>query len=80
MTNVLWACKSFLKTAIGFSPFFFIYGTMVINPVELTIPTPRVVLEEIQGDANDMHAKERQVDLEGLEEKREVARRQSQRY
>ena len=80
MTNVLWACRSFLKTATRFLPFSLIYGTEVINQVELTIPTPWVVVEEIQGDANDTHAKERLVDLEGLEEKREVAKRQSQRY
>ena len=48
MTNVLWACRSSLKTATGFSPFSLIYGTKAINLVELVIPTPRVVLEEIQ--------------------------------
>jgi len=32
------------------------------------------------GDSDDTHAKKRVVDLEGLEEKRELARRQSQRY
>ena len=48
MTNVLWACRSSLKTATGFSPFSLIYGTKAINLVELVILTPRVVLEEIQ--------------------------------
>ena len=80
LTGVPWACRSSLKTTIRFSLFFLVYGTEVVNPVELAIPTPRVVLEEIQGGANDTHAKERMVDLEGLEKKREVARRQSQRY
>ena len=50
------------------------------QPNKITIPTLRVVLEEIQGDANDTYTKERLMDLEGLEEKWEVARRQSQRY
>ena len=69
LTNVLWACKSSLKTTTGFSLFSLVYGTQVINLVELTILTPRVMLEEIQGNANDTHTKERLVDLEGLEEK-----------
>ena len=59
---------------------FLVYGIKFINPVELAIPTPRVVLKEIQGEANDTQAKERLVDLEGLEKKQEVARKQSQRY
>lgn len=37
-------------------------------------------MEEILGDSNDTHAKERVVDLEGLEERKELARSQSQRY
>ena len=58
-----------MKTTTGFSPFSLIYKTKVISPVELTIPTPRVVLEKIQGDVDDTHAKGRLVELEGLEEK-----------
>ena len=80
LTDVLWACKSSLKTAIGFSPFSLIYGIEVINPVDLAVPTPRVVLKEIQGDADYTRTKGRLVDLEELEEKREVARRRSERY
>lgn len=45
-------------TDTGFSSFSLIYGT------ELTVPTPSVVLEKIQGDANDTHTKERLVDME----------------
>lgn len=56
------------------------YGTEVISLVELTVPTLRVVLEEIQEDKDEKHAEGRLADLEGLEEKHEVARRRSQRY
>ena len=59
LTYVLWACKSSLKTATGFSPFSLIYGTEAVAPVELAIPTPRVVMEEIMGDSDNTHAKER---------------------
>ena len=39
--------QEFLKDTTRFSSFFLIYATEVINPVELVIPTPKVVLEEI---------------------------------
>ena len=35
----------------------------------LTIPTSRMIVEEIQEDMDDIHAKGRLADLEGLEEK-----------
>ena len=37
-------------------------------------------MEEILGDSDNMHAEERVVDLESLKERKELARRQSQRY
>ena len=57
LTDVLWACRSYLKTTIGFSPFSLVYGTEAINPVELIIPMPRVLFEEIQEDTNITHDK-----------------------
>ena len=80
LTDVLWACRSSLKTAIGFSPFSLVYRTEAISPVKLIISTPRVVIEEIQEDTDSTHDKGRLADLVGLEEKREVSRRRSQRY
>ena len=80
LTDVLWACRSSLKTAIGFSPFSLVYRTEAISPVKLIISTPRVVIEEIQEDTDSTHDKGRLADLVGLEEKREVSRKRSQRY
>ena len=77
MTDVLWACRSSLKTVTGFLPFFLVYGTEAISLVELVIPSPRVVLEGIQEDTNSINNEGRLADLEGLEIKREVARRKS---
>ena len=68
LTNVLWAYRSSLKTATRFSPFSLIYGTEAISPVELVIPTLRVVLEGIQEDTDSTSNKGRLVDLEGPEE------------
>ena len=80
LTDVLWACRSSLKITMGFSPFFLVYGTKAISPIELVIPKPRVVLEENQEGTEDINSERRLADLEGLEEERRVARRRSQRY
>ena len=45
--------------------------------MELVIPTPRVVLEEIQEGTDDTNNERRLVDLEGLEEEQEVTKRRS---
>ena len=66
-----------MKTDTGFSPFSLVYGKEAISPVELVVPTPRVILEESQEDTNN---ERRIADLEGVEEERELARRRSQRY
>nr|POE95700.1 hypothetical protein CFP56_38126 [Quercus suber] len=80
LADVLWACRSSLKTATGFSPFSLIYGTEAISPVELVVPTLRVVLEESQDDTGGTNNERRLADLEGVEEERELVRRRSQRY
>ena len=51
--DVLWACRSSLKIATGFSPFSLVYGIEAISPMELVVSTPRVVLEENQEDIKD---------------------------
>ena len=66
-----------MKTDTGFSPFSLVYGTEAIRPMELVVPTPRVILEESQEDTNN---ERRIADLEGVEEERELAKRKSQRY
>ena len=48
--------------------------------MELVIPTPRVVLEESQEENKDANNEKRLVDLEGVEEERELAKKRSQRY
>ena len=45
--------------------------------MELVVPTPGVVLEENQKDTEDTNNERMLVDLEGLEEEREVSRRRS---
>ena len=80
LADVLWVCKISLKIATGFSPFSLVYGTETISPVELVIPTLRVVLKEIREGTDGTNSEGRLADLEGLEEEREMAKRRSQRY
>ena len=80
MADVLWVCRSSVKTATGFSPFSLVYGTEAISPMELVVPTPRVVLEESQEETEYTNNERRLVDLEGVEEERELAKKRSQRY
>ena len=80
LIDLLWACRSSLKTSTEFSPFSLVYGTEAISLVELVIPMPRVVLEESQEGTYDTNSERRLADLEGLEEEIEVAQGRSQRY
>ena len=66
--------------ATGFSPFSLVYGTEAISPVELVVPTPRVVLEESQEETEDTNNERRLADLERVEEERELAKKRTQRY
>ena len=66
-----------MKTTTRFSPFSLVYGAEAINPVELVVPTPRVVLEESQEDTKDTNNERRLANLEGVEEERELAKRRS---
>ena len=80
LVDVLWVCRSSMKTAMGFSPFSLVYGIEAISPVELVIPTPRVVFEESQEESENTNNERRLADLEGVEEERELAKKRSQRY
>ena len=80
LVDVLWACRSSVKTATGFSPFSLVYGTEAISLMELVVPTPRVILEESQEETKDANNERRLADLEGVEKERELAKKRSQRY
>ena len=60
--------------------FSLVYRTKAISPVELVVPTPRVVLEESQEEIEDTNNERRLADLERVEEERELAKRRRQRY
>ena len=68
LLETLWAYRSSIKTAIGLSPFSLMYGIEAISPVELLVPTLRIV----HGQETDVNAatcaKIRTTNLETLEE------------
>ena len=80
LLETLWAYRSSSKIAIGLSPFSLVYGTEAISPVELLVPTPRVV----HGQETDIDAATcieiRTTDLETLEETRNIAYNHTQLY
>ena len=70
----------FSKNYYWFSPFYLVYGTEAISPVELLIPTPRVVHgQEIEMNATTC-AECKVSDLETLEEARNLAFSRIQQY
>ena len=73
LLETLWAYQSSTKTATGFSPFSLVYGTEAISPIELLVPTPRVIHgQEIEMSAATC-AECRVPDFETLEEVRNLA-------
>uniref|UniRef100_A0A2N9GDJ2 Integrase catalytic domain-containing protein n=1 Tax=Fagus sylvatica TaxID=28930 RepID=A0A2N9GDJ2_FAGSY len=73
LADVLWAYRGSPKTATGFTPFSLVYGTDVISPPELLVPSPQM-MQGTELEANiEICAEARVVDLESLDESRELA-------
>jgi ribonuclease HI len=80
LADVLWAYRGSPKTATSFTPFSLVYGTDVISPPELLVPSPRILQgTELEADV-EMCAEARVADLESLDEARELALARSLRY
>ena len=73
LLDTLWAYRNSPKSATGFSPFFLVYGTEVVSPVEIMTPSLRVMQMQEKEKEEEVFAVERREDLEGLDEKREKA-------
>ena len=76
----LWAYRTSSKSATGFSPFSLMYGTKVISPTEVMIPSLRVMQARRKEKEKEVSTAERCEDLEELDEKREEAQERSHRY
>jgi transposase InsO family protein len=80
LADTLWAYRNSPKTATGFTPFSLVYGTDVISPTKLLMPSPRILHGmDLEADV-DICAEVRVADLESLEEARELAQVRSLWY
>ncbi|GJX61633.1 reverse transcriptase domain-containing protein [Tanacetum coccineum] len=68
ISHVLWAHRTMIKSSNGDTPFSLTYGTEVVIPAEIGMPTFR--LAEVNVDKNDEAL---EINLDLIEEKREQA-------
>ncbi|KAI5351066.1 hypothetical protein L3X38_003957 [Prunus dulcis] len=75
LLDALWAYRTSLRSATGFSPFSLVYGSDAISPVEITIPTTRLsAINDLEWDTTSC-SDWRLLDLEALDVKRVEAER-----
>jgi hypothetical protein len=65
--STLWAYRTFVKTATGFSPFQLVYGLEAVLPIECQIPSLKLAVQLLL-DTSPLE--ERLVHLEQLDEQR----------
>ena len=80
LPDALQAYRNSPKLATGFSHFSLVYGTEVVSPAEIMIPSLRVMQMQEKENEEEVFAAERCEDREGLDEKREMAQERSRRY
>ncbi|GMP47971.1 hypothetical protein CsSME_00015490 [Camellia sinensis var. sinensis] len=68
LPNVLWAYRTTARTPTGETPFRLTYGAEAVIPVEVGLPTPRVLHPDLAA-AEELH----RTDLDLVEELRETA-------
>lgn len=70
MSDALWALRTTLTSAIGFSPYSLVHRFDDISPVEITIRTARVsAINDLEWDAKSCSSWP-YMDLKALEEKK----------
>jgi ribonuclease HI/transposase InsO family protein len=74
LPNVLWAHRTMPKTSNGETPFSLVYGTEAVIPAEVGVPTKRMLLTNEENEAG------LRLNLDLLEERREVAAIRESRY
>ncbi|XP_071688332.1 uncharacterized protein [Rutidosis leptorrhynchoides] len=68
LPNVLWAHRTTLKRSTGETPFSLVYGTEAIIPVEICVPTQRIMAFDIEANSEALRE-----NLNLLEERRLMA-------
>ncbi|XP_021827276.1 uncharacterized protein LOC110767920 [Prunus avium] len=80
LPDALWAYRTSPRITTGFSPYSLVYGSDAISPVEIAVPTARVLaVNDLEWDAESC-SNWRWMDLEALEEKRAVAEKKMAFY
>ena len=80
LADMLWAYRCSTKFATRFSPFSLVYEIEVVIPVELMIPSLRVMQMRKEEKEKMVFVAKRCEDLEGLDERKEEAQEHSCRY
>jgi transposase InsO family protein len=75
LPSVLWSLRTTLSQAMGFTPFFLVYGSEVVLPTDLEYGSPK--LKAYNEQSNDVV---RENALDQLEEARDIALLHSARY
>jgi hypothetical protein len=75
LPSVLWSLRTMSSHAIGFTPFFLVYGSKAVLPTDLEYGSPR--LKAYNEQSNDAA---RENTLDQLEEARDIALLHSARY
>ena len=73
----LWAYRTNVKTATGFSPFQLVHGVEVVTPIECEISSLRIVIHVLP-DMNELE--ERLLHLEHLDEQHRDALKENQAH
>jgi hypothetical protein len=68
LPHVIWGLRTQVSSATGFSPFFLVYGSKVVLPIDVAFGAPRIQFYK-EGEAKQTH----RVDLDSLEEQRLAA-------
>ena len=69
LDSVLWGLRTTPNRTTGYTPFFMVYGAEAVLPCDIIHDSPRVRMYEEREFKLD-----RQDDLDGLEEERDVAK------
>jgi hypothetical protein len=68
LPHVIWGLRTQVISAMGFSPFYLVYGSEAILPTDVAFGAPRIQFYE-EGEAEQT----RRMDLNSLEEQRLAA-------
>ena len=75
LPNVLWAYRTTPRTATQETPYNLVYGSKTVIPTEIGLPSPQMMAFVFEKNEQDMR-----VNLEALEERRELAEVREAKY